>query len=141
MSATENTDQRISRFLEDQYEALFDAVPGLYGVLFATADGNPVSARLKEGMERDRLSAMSSSMVALGETLAKAAEQQESEYVIVQNHDGYVVSLRIGKRLLLSAFARKDTNLGMLLSSCRNTAENVSAKLKPRPGDNQTGGK
>lgn len=136
MSATENSDHKISRFLEDQFEALFDAVPGLYGVLFATADGNPVSARLRDGMERDRLSAMSSSLVALGETLAKAADQQESEYAIVQNRDGYVVSLRIGKRLLLSAFARKDTNIGMLLSSCRNTAENVSAKLKPRSDDN-----
>lgn len=137
MAATEEkTDQKISRFLEEQYEALFNAVPGLYGVLFATADGDPVSARLKEGMERDRLAAMSSSLVALGETMAKAAEQQESEYVIVQNSDGYVVSLRIGKHLLLSAFARKDTNLGMLLSSCRSTAEHVSAKIKPRPGDN-----
>jgi predicted regulator of Ras-like GTPase activity (Roadblock/LC7/MglB family) len=136
LSATESTDQKISSFLEGQYDALFDAVPGLYGVLFATADGNPVSARLKEGMERDRLSAMSSSLVALGETLAKAAEQQDSEYAIVQSGDGYIVSLRIGKRLLLSAFARKDTNIGMLLSSCRNTAEKVSAKLKPRTGDN-----
>ena len=137
MSATDdNTDQRLSRFLEEQYDVLFDSVPGLYGVLFATADGNPVSARLKEGMERDRLSAMSSSLVALGETLAKAAEQQDSEYAIVQSGDGYIVSLRIGKRLLLSAFARKDTNIGMLLSSCRNTAEKVAAKLKPRTGDN-----
>ena len=136
MAVADKTDQKISRFLEEQYDALFDAVPGLYGVLFATADGDPVSARVQEGMERDRLAAMSSSLVALGETMAKAAEQQQSEYAIVQNSDGYVVSLRIGKHLLLSAFARRDTNLGMLLSSCRSTAEHVSAKIKPREGDN-----
>ena len=137
---TEASGRKISELLEEQYEALFAAVPGLYGVLFATADGNPVSARLKGEMERDRLAAMSSSLVALGETLAKAADQQASEYVIVQNGDGYVVSLRIGNRLLLSAFAGRETNLGMLLSSCRNSAENISAKIKSRSDSNQTGG-
>lgn len=135
MAVSEKVDEKVSSFLEKQYESLFEAVPGLYGVLFATADGDPVSARLQEGMERERLAAMSSSLVALGETMAKAADQQECEYAIVQNSDGYVVSLRIGKHLLLSAFARRDTNLGMLLSRCRNTAENVSAKLKRKPGN------
>ena len=130
MTAKTKVDQRLSQCLEAQYEALFEAVPGLYGVLFVTADGDPVSARLGNGMERERLSAMSSSLVALAETMATAANQSQCEYAIVQNSDGYVVSLRIGKHLLLSAFARKDTNLGMLLSSCRNTAETVSAKLK-----------
>ncbi len=130
MTAKTKVDQRLSQFLQAQHEALFEAVPGLYGVLFVTADGDPVSARLGKGMERERLSAMSSSLVALAETMATAANQSQCEYAIVQNSDGYVVSLRIGKHLLLSAFARKDTNLGMLLSSCRNTAETVSAKLK-----------
>lgn len=124
---------KLSAFLESQYDSLFDAVPGLYGVLFATADGDAVSARVRQDMERDRLAAMSSSLVALGETIAKSAGQQECEYAIVQNSDGYVVSLRIGKHLLLTAFARKETNLGMLLSRCRNTAEHVSARLKRKP--------
>ena len=140
MADTETSNQKLSEFLEEQYETLFNAVPGLYGVLFATADGNSVSARLKNDMERDRLAAMSSSLVALGETLAKAAAQQASEYVIVQNSDGYVVSLRIGNRLLLSAFARKETNLGMLLSSCRSSAETISAKIRSRSDSNHKGG-
>ena len=135
MAETKPDQKKISEFLSSQYEALFDTVPGLYGALFSTADGDPVSARLQEGMDRERLAAMSSSLVALGETMAKTAGQKESEYAIVQNSDGYVVSLRIGKHLLLSAFARKDTNIGMLLSSCRTTAENVSAKLRRKPDE------
>lgn len=127
-------DGTIADFLGTQFELLFDAVPGLYGVLFVTADGDPVSARLQDGMDRERLSAMSSSLVALGETMAKTAHQEDCEYAIVQNKDGYIVSLRIGKHLLLTALARKDTNLGMLLSSCRSTARNVSDRITRKSG-------
>ena len=140
MPVPDKLDQRVSSLIDRQYEALFDAVPGLYGVLFATADGDPVSARLRDGMDRDRLAAMSSSLVALGETLAKSAQQQKSEYAIVQNSDGYVVSLRIGQHLLLSAFARRDTNLGMLLSSCRSTAETISEKIRRKPANSESRG-
>lgn len=110
-------------------EELFVAVPGLYGVICSTSDGNPVTQRFHDQMEADRLAAMSSSLVALGETMAKASRQRESEFVIVQSVDGYIVSLRIGQYLLLSAMARRDTNLGMLLSNCRNAAERIRGQL------------
>jgi predicted regulator of Ras-like GTPase activity (Roadblock/LC7/MglB family) len=132
MADAQATDRRSLEILEAQYESLFDRIPGLYGVLFSTADGDPVSSRFQADMQRERLAAMSSSLVALGETMAKEAQQRACDYVIVQSTDGYVVSLRIGKRLLLTAFASKDTNLGMLLSSCQGTAENMSAKLQRR---------
>lgn len=120
---------RSLELLDAQYETLFNRVPGLYGVLFSTADGEPVSAHFQNSMDRDRLAAMSSSLVALGETMAREAQQQTCDYAIVQTGDGYIVSLRIGKHLLMSAFARNDTNLGMLLSSCQSTAHAVFTKL------------
>jgi len=113
----------------DALEPLFDGMSGLYGLMLASADGEPKWARLRDGMEEDRLAAMASSLVALSETMAKAADQRLSEFAIVQNSDGYVVSLRIGQEYLLSAFARRDTNLGMLLSKCQSAADHASSKL------------
>ena len=113
----------------DALEPLFDGMSGLYGLMLASADGEPKWARLRDGMEEDRLAAMASSLVALSETMAKAADQRLSEFAIVQNSDGYVVSLRIGQEYLLSAFARRDTNLGMLLSKCQSAADQASSKL------------
>jgi|GEM_PF-1526071 len=140
MAEAQANDRRSLEVLEAQFDALFDRIPGLYGVLFSTADGDPVSTRFNaDDMQRERLAAMSSSLVALGETMAKGAHQQACDYVIVQSGDGYIVSLRIGKRLLLSAFASKDTNLGMLLSSCQGTAEAISAKLRRREASNNKG--
>lgn len=132
MAITETAKSEFAALVEYHCAPLFDSVPGLYGLMFATADGESQWARLRQGMEAERLAAMSSSLVALSETIAKAAEQHQSEFAIVQNSDGYVVSLRVGPRFLLSAFARRDTNLGMLLSSCRNAADQASRHIAAR---------
>lgn len=132
VTRTETQDSELAGVVENHYEPLFDKVPGLYGLLFATADGESQWARLREGMESDRLAAMSSSLVALSETIAKAGEQHQSEFAIVQNSDGYVVSLRVGPRFLLSAFAGRETNLGMLLSNCRSAADQACRKIAAR---------
>ena len=122
---------RTLEVLEREFEALFERVPGLYGVVFCTADGDPISERFKGNMERDRLAAMASSLVALGGSMAQTAGQKECDYTIVQSRDGYIVSLHVARNLLLTALARKDTNLGMLLSSCKATAESVGSRMTP----------
>ncbi len=133
MSETTRRTSRTLQVLEREFDTLFDRVPGLYGVLFCTADGDPIVERFERQMDRDRLAAMASSLVALGGTMARTGGQQHCDYMIVQSHDGFIVSLHIGRNLLLSALARRDTSLGMLLSSCRATSESVSARMSGAP--------
>ncbi len=96
---------------------------GAYGVLISTVDGHEIAYSLKRDMPPHKISTMNSSLLALGESIARESLQRLCQFVILENSDGRVVSLRINEILMLTCISTKDTNLGMLLSAGRNTAD------------------
>lgn len=103
---------------------------GAYGALISTVDGHEIAYSLKRGLPTHKISTMNSSLLALGESIARESLQQFCQFVILENSDGRVVSLRINDILMLTCISSKSTNLGMLLSAGRNTADSL-AKILP----------
>ena len=98
----------------------------------STVDGHDVTCKFKYDMPASKLAAMMSSMLALGETVAQEARQNECRFVIVESSDGYLLTLRLGERLILTTIAGKNTNLGMLHSVSRSAVEGIAARLRTK---------
>lgn len=108
---------------------LIDSSDGIQAAIISTIDGHCVQAHNAPHISGERLSAMTSSLLALGETLAVEIQHNLCNFVIVDNKDGYLVTLKIKDEYLLSTIARRSINLGMLLSSSRIAAENLAKVL------------
>ncbi len=135
-SSMEQEDLVIANFSKEQLsqsqEKLAEfmrSCPGAYGVLISTVDGHEIAYSLKRDMPPHKISTMNSSLLALGESIAKESLQQLCQFVILENSDGRVVSLRINQILMLTCISTKNTNLGMLLSAGRNTADSLAKIL------------
>jgi len=129
MSKRLKISEEASRFLEHQLRELIDNNDGIYAALIISIDGHPLVKYAQDDIHESKLAAMMSSLLALGESIARESGQQLCQYVIVDNSDGFLVDLRVGERMLLTVLARKDTNLGMLLSACKNLAEDIVRKF------------
>ncbi|MEZ5592915.1 MAG: hypothetical protein R3F53_20305 [Gammaproteobacteria bacterium] len=106
-------------------EQFMSQAQGLHGAIVSSIDGNDLLAVLKREMPTNRLSGMTSSLLALGETVARESGQKSCQFVIVENSAGRVVCLRINRTLMLTCISSPDMSLGMLLSSGRQTADNL----------------
>lgn len=107
---------------ERQIENLMQVCPEAYGVLISTVDGHEVVHRAKRDLPIHKISTMNSSLLALGETIARESKQHLCQFVILENSDGRIVSLRINDLVMLTCISSKEVNLGMLLSIGRNAA-------------------
>lgn len=110
---------------ENQLDEFMRVCPGAYGVLISTVDGHELLYLVKRDIPIHKISTMNSSLLALGESIARESSQKLCQFVILENSDGRVVSLRINDILMLTCISSKDTNLGMLLSVGRNTASDL----------------
>lgn len=115
---------------ETKLDEFMRVCPGAYGVLISTIDGHELLYLLKRDIPVQKISTMNSSLLALGESIARESAQSFCQFVILENSDGRVVSLRINDILMLTCISSKDTNLGMLLSVGRNTASDLMQILQ-----------
>ena len=129
MATNVNLSEDAARYCQQQFDDMMDSCEGIYGVLMSTVDGHDVARHFKRDMPASKLAAMTSSMLALGETVAREAKQQACRFVIVENSDGYVLTLRLGAKLVLTTIAGTGTNLGMLHSVSRLAVERIAAQL------------
>lgn len=118
--------ERSEAFCQEIFDQMMTTSSAIYGVLISTVDGHDVTRNFRKDMPASKLSAMMSSMLALGETIAVEARQRQCRYVIVENSDGYILTLKIKDKLVLSVIASTDANLGILHTVSRNAAEKLA---------------
>lgn len=127
---TEKTELVLKRkMVEDHLSNLLQSNDGVYAALLSSIDGHAIANKARGEFTDSKLAAMTSSCLALGEKIALEAHQNNCDFVILQNEDGYVALKRIGKKLVLSALAKKTVSLGLLLSATRTTAENFQKDI------------
>jgi predicted regulator of Ras-like GTPase activity (Roadblock/LC7/MglB family) len=116
--------------------ALVDLVNGASGVdavLLASPDGfEVVSATRAQSLDGPRLAAMSSSMLALGDAMARDFKLDGCRNVHIEAGDGVVLLLTVPcerAELVLSALASKGSTLGMVLVAARRCAQSIGPLL------------
>jgi uncharacterized protein len=126
---------RVERvWCQKQIDALVATQVGVEGALICTADGFEIATNLPKPLSAARLSAMTSSQVALGEAICAEGAIAPCINVVIEAERGWVLMMDIpnGRRkLLLTAKAATGAMLGQVLWAVRRCADEIGAQLDP----------
>jgi len=117
-------------FIEEKINDMFDVCGDIYGAVISSVDGHLVLDVVKRELPVKKISAMTSSLMALGETVSKESDQGNCEYVSVINENGRVMVLRVGDSLTLTTLSTQDSNLGMVLSASTKATADIAEALQ-----------
>ena len=101
------------------------AAPDIEASAVVSVDGLIMASALQQGVEEDRVSAMSAAMLSLGERISNELGRKGLEQVYIKGSKGAIVLTSIGEEAVLTALARQDAKLGMIFLEMRRAAEDL----------------
>lgn len=119
---------RIERMIE-RLRDLQVSSPDIEAAAIVSVDGLPIASSLPQGVEEDRVSAMSAAMLSLGERIASELGRGLLDEVYVKGEKGYVILRAIGEEAVLTVLARQQAKLGLLFLDMRRAAEEFESIL------------
>ncbi len=117
-----------TQLMVDRLRELQASSPDIEASAIVTVDGLPIASALPQGVEEDRVSAMSAAMLSLGERIANELGRGSLEQVYIKGRSGYVVLMSVGKEAVLTALTREQAKLGLIFLDMRRATEDL-AKL------------
>ncbi|MFH1524132.1 MAG: roadblock/LC7 domain-containing protein [Chloroflexota bacterium] len=111
----------------DRLRELQASSPDVEASAVVSVDGLGIASALPQGVEEDRVSAMSAAMLSLGERIATELGRGKLEQVYVKGENGYVFLMSIGEDAVLTVLAREQAKLGLILLDMRRVAEDLSS--------------
>ncbi len=118
--AKSRSDQMVERLRSMQA-----AAPDIEASAVVSVDGLIMASALQQGVEEDRVSAMSAAMLSLGERISTELGRAGLEQVYIKGNAGAIVLTSIGEEAVLTAMARQDAKLGMIFLEMRRAAEDI----------------
>jgi predicted regulator of Ras-like GTPase activity (Roadblock/LC7/MglB family) len=113
--------EALNHLMEDSQDILAAALVSLDGFTMASA--------LPEGMQEDRVGAMSAAILGLGERAAAELGRGQLSQVFIEGDSGYVMLIAAGQRAVLTCLADKEAKLGLVLYDMRAAAGNIAEIL------------
>lgn len=101
------------------------SAPDIEASAVVSVDGLIMASALQQGVEEDRVSAMSAAMLSLGERISGELGRGILEQVYIKGDNGFIVLTAIGEEAVLTAMARKEAKLGMIFLEMRRAAEDL----------------
>ncbi|MBV6451705.1 MAG: hypothetical protein DCC56_09125 [Anaerolineae bacterium] len=101
------------------------AAPDIEASAVVSVDGLIMASALQQGVEEDRVSAMSAAMLSLGERISTELGRAGLEQVYIKGDAGSIVLTSIGDEAVLTAMARQEAKLGMIFLEMRRAAEDI----------------
>jgi len=102
------------------------AAPDIEASAVVSVDGLIMASALQQGVEEDRVSAMSAAMLSLGERISNELGRAGLEQVYIKGDAGAIVLTSVGEEAVLTAMARQDAKLGMIFLEMRRAAEDLT---------------
>ena len=109
----------------DRLRNMQAAAPDIEASAVVSVDGLIMASALQQGVEEDRVSAMSAAMLSLGERISNELGRAGLEQVYIKGDAGSIVLTSVGEEAVLTAMARKDAKLGMIFLEMRRAAEDL----------------
>jgi uncharacterized protein len=97
--------------------------PDIEASAIVSVDGLTIASALPQGIEEDRVSAMSAAMLSLGERIATELGRGVLEQVYIKGENGYVMLMAVGEEAVLTVMARQQARLGLILLDMRRAVE------------------
>ena len=109
----------------DRLRELQASSPDIEASAIVSVDGLTIASALPQGVEEDRVSAMSAAMLSLGERIASELGRGSLEQVYIKGELVYVVLMSIGEEAVLTALAREHAKLGLIFLDMRRATEDL----------------
>ncbi|HAX71115.1 MAG TPA: roadblock/LC7 domain-containing protein [Anaerolineales bacterium] len=101
------------------------AAPDIEASAVVSVDGLIMASALQQGVEEDRVSAMSAAMLSLGERISGELGRGVLEQVYIKGDKGAIILTAIGEEAVLTAMARQEAKLGMIFLEMRRASEDL----------------
>jgi uncharacterized protein len=124
MASRSRNERMIERLRELQVSS-----PDVEAAAIISVDGLPIATSLPQGVEEDRVAAMSAAMLSLGERIATELGRGLLDEVYVRGEKGYVILRAVGEEAVLTVLARQQAKLGLLFLDMRRAADEFSTIL------------
>src|SRR5512137_471506 len=111
--------------LVERLRSMQASAPDIEASAVVSVDGLIMASALQQGVEEDRVSAMSAAMLSLGERISSELGRKSLEQVYIKGSKGSIVLTSIGEEAVLTALARQDAKLGMIFLEMRRAAEDI----------------
>lgn len=115
-----------TQLMVDRLRDLQASSPDIEASAIVSVDGLTIASALPQGVEEDRVSAMSAAMLSLGERIANELGRGALEQVYIKGAYGYVILMSVGEDAVLTALAREQAKLGLIFLDMRRAAEALS---------------
>ena len=100
--------------------------PDVEASAVVSVDGLIIASALPDNVEEDRVSAMSAAMLSLGERISGELGRGLLEQVYIHGNDGYVLLMAVGSDAVLTALARPQAKLGLVLLEMERAAQDLA---------------
>src|SRR5699024_11078450 len=111
----------------DQFQKMLVDLNGSTSDIEASAlisvDGLMMSSAMPQGMDEDRVGAMSAALLSMGERTARELARGKLDRVLVQGEDGYVIMTSAGEEAVLTVLARPNAKLGLIFLDIKRAAQ------------------
>ncbi len=97
----------------------------IQGAALVTPDGLPLATTLPGQMDEDRVSAMSASMLSLGERIGKELARGNVERIFVEGGDGYGILTSCTEEALFLVLASQEAKQGVLMLEIKRTLQEL----------------
>lgn len=94
-----------------------------------STDGLMIAAALPAGMDEDRVGAMSSAMLSLGDRTAQELGRSTLEQVLIKGDRGYVLMTHAGEEAVLTVLAKPNARLGLIFLDVSRAAQSIADML------------
>jgi predicted regulator of Ras-like GTPase activity (Roadblock/LC7/MglB family) len=118
------TKSRADQMVE-RLQTMQAAAPDIEASAIVSVDGLIMASALQQGVEEDRVSAMSAAMLSLGERISSELGRGGLEQVYIKGDAGSIVLTSVGEEAVLTALARQEAKLGLIFLEMRRAAEDL----------------
>lgn len=127
---------KMGDIIQQHIDALVQENDFIAACVAVTADGHLVAGAQKNSCSLERLSAIGSTFMQLGDSLAAELELGGCRDVISELDGGIVVFMHLTRNVAIAAVSDSTRSLGLLLSSTRGCIDNVLRDLRSQKTTN-----
>jgi uncharacterized protein len=115
-----------NQLMMDRLKQMQASSPDIEASAVVSIDGLTIASVLPQGVEEDRVSAMSAAMLSLGERIANELGRSSLEQIYIKGKLGYVVLMSVGNDAVLTALAREQAKLGLIFLDMRRAVDDLT---------------
>jgi len=114
-----------TELMVDRLRDLQASTPDIEASAVVSVDGLIMASSLPQGIEEDRVSAMSAAMISLGERIASELGRGLLEQVYIRGDSGYVILMSVGEEAVLTSLIRENARLGLIFLDMKRAADDL----------------